>query len=223
MKWAGLIVVAAVASALFDVVMLFLQAPNWRAELDHNWNDMPPLTALGVPLALAALAVCANPVPLLGLLRRARNAREREGERAFALMVGAVLMVGTAAILAVHLFRPVVVDRYLFAVPVLVAALLALPAARFAADRRLLGLLALVSVAVPAVTMLVSGGKPLWRENAQTIATIVADCAATQGYAASGRALGPVAETHAARREDVGFERACRLLPDEDRYPVRFL
>ncbi len=223
MKWAGLIVVAAVASTLFDVLMLFLQAPHWSVELDHNWNDMPPLTALGVPLALAALAICANPVPLLGLLRRARNDKEREGERAFALMVGAVVVVATAAILAVHLFRPVVVDRYLFAVPVLVAALLAVPAARFAEDRRLFGLLALVSVAVPAVTMLVSGGKPFWRENAQTIAKIVADCPATQVYAASGWALGPAAKTHAARREDVVFERAYRLLADEYGYPVRFI
>src|SRR5207302_8682563 len=69
-KWAGLIIGAAAVSTLFDVFMLLLQAPHWSAELDHNWNDMPPLAALGVPLALAASAVCANPVPLLGLLRR---------------------------------------------------------------------------------------------------------------------------------------------------------
>jgi len=222
-RWAGLIALVAASSTLFVGLMLLLQAPHWSAELDHNWNDIPPLTALGVPLALATSAVCANPVPLLGLLRRSRNAEERGGERAFALMIGTVLVLGTAAILAVHLFRPVVVDRYLFAVPVLVAALLAVPAARFAADRRLFGLLALVSVAVPAVTMLSSGGQPFWRENAQTIAKIVANCPATQVYAASGWALGPAAETHAARREDPVFERAYRLLADEYGYPVRFI
>jgi hypothetical protein len=142
-----------------------------------------------------------------------------------------VLVVGTAAILAVHLFRPVVVDRYLFAVPVLVAALLAVPAARFATDgrgdRRLFGLLAVVSVAVPAVTMLSpglgSGGKPFWRENAQTIARIVADCPATQVFAASGWALGATAETRAARREDPVFRRAYRLLADEYGFAARFI
>ena len=228
-RWASLLFVTAAASALFIAIVLFLQAPHWQAELDHNWNDVPPLRALGVPLALAASAVLLNPIPLIGLLRRSRMSRSRmtrprmRGERAFALMIGAVLVVGATAILAVHVFRPVVVDRYLFAVPVLVSALMAVPAARLAEDRRLFGLLAVVAVAVPAITTLGSGGEPLWRENARTIAKIVADCPATQVYAASGWALGPAAETRAARREDAVFARAYRLLADEYGYAVRFI
>jgi hypothetical protein len=218
-RWASLFFVTAVASALFVAAILFFQVSHWLAELDHNWNDLPLLGALGVPLALAVTAVCANPVPLIGLLSRSRN----KGERAFVLMIGAVLLAGTAAILAVHVFRPVVVDRYLFAVPVLVAALMAVPAARFASDRRLFGLLALVAVAVPAVTTLAAGGKPLWRENAQTIARLVANCPATHVYAASGWALGPAAETDTARREDAVFERAYQMLASEYGYPVRFI
>ena len=62
-------------------------------------------------------------------------------------MIGAVLVAGMAIVLAVHAVQPIVVDRYLFAVPVLVSALLAVPAARLARDRWLFGLLALVAVA----------------------------------------------------------------------------
>jgi hypothetical protein len=218
-RWATLIFVTAAASALFTAMIFLLQAPNWMAELDHNWNNLPTLKALGVPLALAASAVWVNPVPLVGLLKRSRN----EGERAFSVMIGAVLIFGSAAILAVHVFRPVVVDRYLFAAPVLVSALMAIPAARLARDRRLFGLLAVVAVAVPAVTLLEAGGKPLWRENAQTIAKMVAACPGTQVYAASGWVLGPAADTRAARREDVVFERAYRLLANEYGYSVRFI
>ena len=51
-----------------------------------------------------------------------------------AMIVG-VLVAGVAIILAVHAFKPIVVDRYLFAVPVLVSALLAVPAARLVQHR----------------------------------------------------------------------------------------
>ena len=60
--------------------------------------------------------------------------------------------------------------------------------------------------------MIETGIRPLWRENARTIATIVARCPTTQVYAASGWALGPAAETHAARREDRGDSIAYLLL-----------
>jgi hypothetical protein len=116
-----------------------------------------------------------------------------------------------------------VVERYLFAVPVLVSALLAVPAARIAGDRWLFGLLALVAVAGAARPMIETGIRPLWRENARTIAAIVAGCPTTQVYAASGWALGPAAETRMARREDVVFERAYRSLAEPWGYPVHFI
>ena len=141
----------------------------------------------------------------------------------FVAMIGAVLVVGMAIVLAAHAVQPIVVDRYLFAVPVLVSALLAVPAARLARDRWLFGLLALVAVVGAARPMIESGIKPLWRENARTIATIVAGCPTTQVYAASGWALGPAAETRTARREDPVFERAYRSLAAPWGYPVHFI
>jgi hypothetical protein len=138
-------------------------------------------------------------------------------------MVGFALATGMAIMFAVHLFQPIVVDRYLFAVPVLVCALLAVPAARIAQDRRLFGLLALVAVAGAARPMVETGIRPLWRENARTIAAIVAGCPTTQVYAASGWALGPAAETRMARREDPVFERAYRLLAASGGFSVRFI
>jgi hypothetical protein len=134
-----------------------------------------------------------------------------------------VLVAGMAIVLAAHAFQPIVVDRYLFAIPVLMSALLAVPAARLARDRWLFGLLTLVAVAGAARPMLEDGIRPLWRENARTIAAIVDGCPTTQVYAASGWALGPAAETRMARREDPVFERAYRSLAAPWGYPVRFI
>lgn len=138
-------------------------------------------------------------------------------------MIGGVLVAGVAIVLAVHAFRPIVVDRYLFAVPVLVCALMTVPAARFAQGSLLFGLLALVSVAVAAAPLVQDGIKPFWREDARTIAKIVSDCPTTTIYAASGWALGPAADTRTARREDPVFARAYRLLADSHGYAVRFI
>jgi hypothetical protein len=134
-----------------------------------------------------------------------------------------VLVAGVAIVLAVHALKPIVVDRYLFSVPVLVSALMAVPAARLAHARLPFGLLALASVAVAATPLVETGIRPLWRENARTIAAIVAGCPTTQVFAASGWALGPAAETRAARREDPVFERAYRTLAAPFGYTVRFI
>jgi hypothetical protein len=106
---------------------------------------------------------------------------------------------------------------------VLVSALMAVPAARIARDRWLFGLLALVAVAGAARPLIEGGIRPLWRENARTIATIVAGCPTTQVYAASGWAVGPAAETRMARREDPVFERAYRSLAATWGFAVRFI
>jgi hypothetical protein len=71
--------------------------------------------------------------------------------------------------------------------------------------------------------MIEDGIRPLWREDARTIATIVAGCPTTQVYAASGWALGPAAATLMARREDPVFERAYRSLSAPYGYTVRFI
>jgi hypothetical protein len=105
-----------------------------------------------------------------------------------------------------------VVDRYLIAVPVLVCALMAVPAARLASDRRSFALMAAVSVIVAALPLAQAGIKPMWSEGARTIRQIAAGCPSTRIYAASGWVPGPAAETRAAHREDPVFERAYRAL-----------
>jgi MFS family permease len=222
-RWAALILAAAALAALFIFASVLLQASNWAADFDHSWIDLPGIKALGIPVALAVTAICYNPVPLAGLWL-AQN-RRSEWERRFITIIGGVLVAGIAIILMVHAFRPIVVERYLIAIPVLVSALMAVPAARFVQAYPLVGLLALVSVAVAvaAAPMAREGVKPRWREDAQTIAKIVADCPTTQVYAASGWALGPAAETRTAHREDPVFERAYRLLASRHGYEVHFI
>jgi hypothetical protein len=221
-RWAALVLATAALSSLFIAASVALQMPGWAAEFDHSWIDLPGLAALGVLGSLAAAPLWLNPVPLVGLW----PGRERAGDASqawFVAMIGTVLAVGVAIVFAVHIVQPIVVDRYLFAVPVLVCALLAVPAARLARDRWLFGLLALVAVVGAARPMIETGIRPLWRENARTIGAIVAGCPTTQVYAASGWALGPAAETRAARREDPVFERAYRSLAVSAGFPVRFI
>ncbi|GEP52872.1 hypothetical protein [Reyranella soli] len=221
-RWATLVLATAALSSLFIATSVALQMPSWAAQFDHSWIDLPGLAALGVLGSLAAAPLWLNPVPLAGLWL----GRERAGDASqawFVAMIGIVLAVGMAIVFAVHLVQPIVVDRYLFAVPVLVCALLAVPAARLARDRWLFGLLALVAVAGAARPMIETGIRPLWRENARTIAAIVAGCPTTQVYAASGWALGPAAETRAARREDPVFEQAYRSLAASAGFSVRFI
>ena len=226
-RWTALMLVTTALASLFVLASVVVQAPSWAEEFDHSWIDLPGLAALGVLASLAAAPLWLNPVSLAGLWWR--RGQERDPSQAwssqagFVAMVSAVLVVGTAIVLAVHAVKPIVVDRYLFAVPVLVSALLAVPAARLARDRWLFGLLVLVAVGGAARPIIESGIKPLWRENARTIASIVAGCPTTQVYAASGWAVGPAAETRMARREDPVFERAYRSLAEPWGYPVHFI
>jgi hypothetical protein len=225
-RWAALMLATTALTSLFVLASVAVQAPSWAAEFDHTWIDLPGLAAFGVLASLATAPLWLNPVSLAGLWW-GRATRDRSQARPsqvwFIAMVGAVLVVGMAIVLAAHAVQPIVVDRYLFAVPVLVSALLAVPAARLARDRWLFGLLVLVAVAGAARPMIETGIRPLWHENARTIATIVAGCPTTQVYAASGWALGPAAETRTARREDPIFERAYRSLAAPWGYPVHFI
>jgi MFS family permease len=220
-RWAGLLLVSAALSSLFVVASVALQAGAWAAEFDHSWIDLPLLGALGVMASLVVAPLWLNAVPLIGLGLR-RDGRD-PGELRFVAMVGGVLVVGIAIVLAVHAVKPIVVDRYLFAIPVLVSAVMAVLAARLMHDRLLLGVLVLVAVMGAARPVVETGIKPLWRENARTIAAIVTGCPTTEVYAASGWTLGPAANTRAARREDPVFERAYRSLAERYGYAVRFI
>jgi hypothetical protein len=225
-RWGALMLVSATLSGLLVMAMLALQAPVWAAEFDHRWIDLPLFSALGVVATLAAAPLWLNPVALLGLrlvgLYKGTGARDARETR-FVVMIGGVLATGVAIVLAVHVVVPIVVDRYLFAVPVLVGALLAVPAARVARNRLLFGLLVLLAMAGAARPLIETGIRPFWREDARTIAGIVTGCPTTEVYAASAWALGPAAASRMARREDPVFERGYGLLAAEHGFTVRFI
>lgn len=220
-RWAALMLASAGLASLLIVVSVALQISNWAEEFDHSWIDLPGFEALGVIGAVVVGAIVHNPVPLLGLwIGRTRG---DASERRFAAMIASVLTVGVAIVLAAHAFKPIVVDRYLLAVPVLICGLMAVPAARIARDSLPFGLLVLVSVAVAAGPMVERGIKPLWREGARTVAGIVKSCPATRVFAASGWAVGPAYETRTARREDAVFERAYRVLARDHGFAVEYI
>ena len=219
-RWSTLMLLATGGAGLFVIASVLAQAPNWAVDLDHTWIDLPGLQALGVTLLLAADAIGHNPVALAGMrLGRPHG----ESPWPFVAMVGGVIVAGVAIVLTVHAFTPIVVERYLIAVAVLVCALMAVPAARIARDSLLFGLLVLVSVAVAAAPLVQSGFRLKWYEGARTIAEIVSACPTTRVFAASGWTLGPAAETRAALREDPVFARAYRSLADRYGFVVRFI
>jgi len=206
-RWVGLLFATALITTLCVVAIGLLQARHWAVDLDHRWIDAQPLAAvLAVPLALIAGTVVNNLVPLAALWPGWR--RSSASECGFVALTAVVLTLGLVVVLAIDAIQPIMVDRYLFAVPVLVAGMLAALAARFEPSQGLRLLLALVAVGVMAEPLLMRGAKPLWDEGARTIAKIVKACPSTQVYAGSGWALGPAAETFAARREDPVFQRA---------------
>jgi hypothetical protein len=221
-RWAAIVLATAAPSGLLVVGAALLQAPNWAVELDHNWTEgTDGLDALAVPFALAVGAICHNPVPLLGLW--AGRAFRGGSDGLFIGLIAAALLCGLGVVLAINAVRPIMVERYLLAIPVLVCAIMAVPANRIARRPLLFCLLAVVSVAVVAEPMVRFGISPLWREGARTIAEIVAGCPTSRVYAASGWAVGPAAETRTARREDPVFERGYRSLADRYGFSFQYL
>lgn len=162
-----------------------------------------------------------NLVPIAALWPGWR--RWRSSERTFVALIAGVLGTGIALVIAIDAFRPIMVDRYLFAVPVLVCAIMAAMAAKFDRDRQLHFLLALCAAALVTGQFLLHGAKPQWEEGARSIAQIVETCPTTRIYAASGWALGPAAMTRTALREDPVFRRAYEELASGHGYEVRFL
>ena len=220
--WAGLVFGVASLAALSVVAVALIQARNWAVDLDHSWIEARPLAAvLAVPLALIAGAVVNNLVALAALWPGWR--RWSPSERVFVVLIAAVLAIGLVMVLAINAVQPIMIDRYLVAVPVLVAGILAALMSRIDQHHSLHLLLALVAVAMVASPLLLQGAKPLWEEGARSIEHVVKDCPTTRIYAASGWALGPAAHTKAARREDPVFQRAYQALARTHGYTVRFL
>lgn len=221
-RWATLVLSTAAATFAVVVFIAVLQARYWTTDLDHSWIEaQPAMAVVGVPLVLIMGALVHNVVPLIALWPGWR--RWSSPEHTFVAMIAGVLTGGLALVLIVDAFRPIMVDRYLFAVPVLVCGIMASLAAKFEGYYPLRLLLIVNALAVVACPFLLNGARPQWEEGARLIAGIVETCPTTRVYAASGWALGPAAATYAARREDAVFRRAYAQLAAEHNYAVRFL
>jgi hypothetical protein len=220
-RWAALVLVTAALASLFVISAALLQAPNWASEFDVKWISSEGLEALAIPSVLVGVAICHNPVPLAGLWFARR--RWTRPESVFIVMMAGVLLGGLAVVLVLNAFQPIVVIRYVQLVTVLVAAIMASLAVKFAHDWRLFGLLALVSVAAVAGPLAWNGISPEWKDGARKVERIVAECPTTQVYATSGWTLGEFADSHTALREDPVFERAHGLLAGQYGYTVHFI
>lgn len=221
-RWALLMLLTAVITFAAMASIAVLQGRHWAVDLDHSWIEAQPIAAvIGVPLVLVMGAVLHNAFPLIALWPGWRP--WNGAERTFVVMIAGVLVGGTLLVLIIDTARPIMVDRYLFAVPVLVCGIMASLAARFEGYRPLRLLLAVNAVLVVASPLLLNGVKPQWEEGARLIASIVEHCPTTRVYAASGWALGPAAATNSARREDDVFRRAYAELAADQGYAVRFL
>ena len=214
-RWAALVLATAALSSLFIAASILLQAPNWANEFDHSWIDLPGLrrwaSLARSPSPPSARTLCRFRLSMgPGIARSRATTRNAASWRSF----GIVLVVGVAIILAVHACQA---DRGR-SLP------LRGPGAGQCPARRAGGAAGAASHPVRPVGARRGGGRgrpagptgirPLWSESAGRSRRSWPACPTTQVYAASGWALGPAAETRAARREDPVFARAYRMLAD---------
>ena len=83
-----------------------------------------------------------------------------------------VLIVGVGVLFAFNFFKPIMVGRYLFAVSLLICAMMAALAEKLAHDRRWFGLLAVVSIIAAVGSLAWLAPQSRWLGGARIVARI---------------------------------------------------
>lgn len=204
-RWARLLVWTAIAAGLCTLSFAWFQSEYWAADLDRRWIAGDPASAMAIILVLALRALIHNPVPLAGLAWL-RHGWQRKESGFIAVILGA-LGVTLLVLIQINVEKPILSAANLGGLSVLPCAMMAGLAAKFPTDRRLHGLLALVSALVVILPFILYGPEPRWQANAKRIAQIAASCPSTRIYAASPWLLREDARSNAARRDDAIFAR----------------
>lgn len=220
-RWARLLSVTIAISGMLTLVSAYLQAQRWGFEIDHSWFEDEAASAGAVIAGLLFMGLLHNPIPLIGVKWVREDWTKRE--TAFVGMIAAGLALALLVLFQINAEKPVIVAHYLVGVPVLVCALMAALATRLDNQRRLFTLFAAFSVVVVVVPFIVHGPDRRWQANAKQIGRIVADCPATEVYAASGWLLRNGGDFKTARRDDPVFARGYRWLGESRNFTPRVI
>jgi len=180
----------ALASALVFVAVTAIQLPHWEANTRAFWIK-PGLSAARWAIENVLVAcLAANPVLLAGgtlgaallLWRLLRRQRSPEADCLLALGLG--VAGALAGVLAIHLVRPFVVDRYLVGLAPPIAMSLALGLASLVRRRPVWSGLAVVAAVLAALfalhaNALMTAARPSWSGTAAQIAEEVRRCPGT--------------------------------------------
>ncbi|MDB5686556.1 MAG: hypothetical protein JWR77_1145 [Rhizorhabdus sp.] len=201
-RWARLLIWAIVAAGLSTLLFAWLQSEHWISGLDKNWPAGVPGSAIVLGLGIGALIH--NPVPLAGLFYVRHDWSRKES--GFVVLILGALVAALLLLIEIDSQKPLLSANNLGGISVLVCALMAALADKFAVERRLHGLLVLVSVLVVLVPFVLHGPDRRWQANAKRISQIAVTCPATRIYAASPWLLHDGAGVK-ARRDDSTFAR----------------
>lgn len=186
-RWARLLIWTAGAAGLCTLGFAWLQSSYWAAERMQDGMTGAREPAVALVMALSAIALLHNPVPAFGL-RWVRHTWTKH-ESGFVVLVLGTLAATLLLLIEIDSQQPILSAGNLGGLSVLLCAAMAALASKFAADRRLQGLLALASAAVVLIPFAMHGPDRRWQANAKKIAQIAATCPTTRIYAAPPRLL----------------------------------
>lgn len=204
-RWARSLLVAMALSVTAVIALISWQADAWTASFDlyQNWIEMEYTTAAAILAALLFGTVLHNPVALAGgYLGRKQWDR---GDTGFAVLMGATLVASMVAITQIDAQRRLITLSNTTDIAVLVTALMATAGTKIADRKMWMNTLAAVAVLSVIVSAIGSGLGSGWQMGAKRISRIVAQCPATQVFAASGWRLDDGSASRAAQREEPVF------------------
>jgi hypothetical protein len=220
-RWAKLLSMTVLISGVLTLACAYLQARHWASEIDHSWYEVEAASADAIVGGLILVALLHNPMPFMAL-KWVRDDWTKH-DSAFVGMISGALAMALFLLFEINVEKPVIVEHYLAGLPVLICAVVAALAGKLAHGSRLFSLFAVVSVAVVLIPFLAHGPERRWQANAKQIGRIVANCPATEVYAASGWLLRGDAGFKTARRDDPIFARGYRSLGESRGFTPRMI
>jgi hypothetical protein len=204
-RWVSLLAKTMVVAGVVTAFFAWCQAQYWVVELDRSWIQPESGSGMGEVIGLVANAVLHNPLPLIGLKWVRDYWSARDG--IFVVTMIAALLIALFILFQIDVQKPIVIGRYMAAIPVIICAAMAAFALKFQQERTLYALLTAVSVGAVIVPFFLYGPNRHWNADAKLIAKIQKQCPSTRVYAATGWLLRDGGNSRTARREDPVFAR----------------
>lgn len=182
-RWAATMLGVAMVAMLPVVGSLWAQQPFLAAAVPDFWVKTSAFAGVRMAGSKVVLATGFNLVVIACVVLELRRGVAAGTPRHFAVLAIASAAAACLLLIAINLFKPIIVPRYLVALsPIIIIALAAIVGPRIASRRWLFlaflgnaGVVALLSIWPIAST-------PAWDEGARRVAAVVRDCPSTKVY-----------------------------------------